>query len=79
MKKGYPADLAGLSRGDVLVKFNGVSLAGMTMADFAGKIVQAPAFGTAVKATVTRSGRKFDTAIIVGITPDLPAASRTAR
>jgi hypothetical protein len=79
VSKGYPAELAGLAPGDILVSFNGEALAGVKVADFAARIVQTPAFGTAVKATVSRSGKSFETAIVVGVTPDLPAAARAAQ
>jgi tetratricopeptide (TPR) repeat protein len=76
--KGYPAQLAGLAPGDILVTFNGEALAGVKVADFAGRIVQAPAFGAEVKATVDRGGKQYDAMIIVGVTPDLAAAAARA-
>lgn len=78
VRKGYPAELAGLAPGDILVKFNGEALAGVKVPDFVDRIIQGSTFGTAVKATISRSGKQFETAVMVGVTRDLEAVAGRA-
>jgi tetratricopeptide (TPR) repeat protein len=78
VKKGYPAELAGLAPGDILVTFDGKALAGVKVADFVERIVQGATFRAPVKATVHRNGKQFETAIVVGVTPDLVAVAGRA-
>jgi hypothetical protein len=76
--KGFPADLAGLVAGDILVSLDGEALAGAKAADLAGRI-QKPAFGTTVKATINRGGKLFETPVVIGVPADLPAVAGKSR
>jgi hypothetical protein len=76
--KGFPADLAGLVVGDILVSLNGETLAGAKAEDLTARFQKWP-FAKAVKAKISRGIEVFETPVVIGVPADLPAVARKSR
>ena len=68
---GGPTDIAGLQKGDLIVKFNNKSTVGVNTQDFVRKMINASPYGSTVPVTFQRDGAVMDKNVLIGITPDM--------
>jgi hypothetical protein len=74
--RGFPADVAGLKPGDVLISLNGTSLA-VPIADYYFKVLPSAAFGSKSIVRFLRAGSEYEAEVIVGIPPNFAALAKT--
>lgn len=77
--KGSPAEKAGLRPGDILIRFDGRALQGVSPEQFIREILGSTAVGTRVPVTVKRQGGVIESVVQNGIVPDAAQASVAPR
>ena len=75
--KGWPADLAGVKKGDLLIAFNDISLKGKTTQEFVTNILPKTPFRSLANVKLQRENSTKEVQITVGIVPEM-SQSKTA-
>jgi tetratricopeptide (TPR) repeat protein len=76
--KGWPADMADIQAGDVLVEFGGRPLAQVPTTEFLANILGKSQFGATVPVKVLRGGSILEKKLQMGITADMGTAKAEA-
>jgi Flp pilus assembly protein TadD/uncharacterized caspase-like protein len=69
--KGWPADLAGVKKGDLLIEFNNISLKGKTTQEFVTNILPKTPFRSLANVKLQRENSTKEVQITVGIVPEM--------